>query len=108
MRFAPCHCPLFLGRMLHRIPILASSRTQAGGSRGGLPFGAAFTAQDDACRWIYQMGACARSADDGLISMGIHGHIVCGKALNTKARVRAAVEEKRHNSKNLSRSGCWH
>ncbi len=53
-------------------------------------------AQDDACRWIDQMGPFARSADDGLISMGIHGHILGGKTLNAKAGVRAAVEEKRH------------
>ncbi len=44
------------------------------------------------------MGPFARSADDGLVSMGIHGHIVGGKALNAKARVRAAVEEKRHSA----------
>jgi hypothetical protein len=42
------------------------------------------------------VGAFARSADDRLIRVGIHGHIVGGKTLNTKARVRAAVEEKRH------------
>ena len=42
------------------------------------------------------MGLFARSADDGLISMGTHGHIVCGKALNAKAHVRAAIEERRH------------
>jgi hypothetical protein len=42
------------------------------------------------------MGLFARSADDGLISMGIHGYFVCGKALNAKARVRAAVDEWRH------------
>jgi hypothetical protein len=74
----------------------ASSRAQAGRSRGGLPFGRGLPdvgAQDDACRWIYQMGAFARSADDGLISMGIHGHIICGKALNAKAHVRAAIDE---------------
>jgi hypothetical protein len=54
--------------------------------------------QDDACRWIYQMGLFARIADDGLISMGVHGHIICGKALNAKAHVRAAVEKKQHAS----------
>jgi hypothetical protein len=32
--------------------------------------------QDDACRWIYQVGLFARGADDGLISVGIHGCIV--------------------------------
>jgi hypothetical protein len=58
------------------------------------------SAQDDACPWIYQMGACARSADDGLIRVGIHGHIVGEKAL--KAHVRAAVEEKRHNDQKIS------
>jgi len=25
--------------------------------------------------------------------MGIHGHIICGKALNAKAHVRAAIDE---------------
>jgi len=76
-----------------------SSRTQAGCSRGGLPFGAVWldvTAQDDACRWIYQMGLFARSADDRLVCVGIHDYIVGGKALNAKARVRAAVDEWRH------------
>ncbi len=74
----------------------ASSRAQAGRSRSGLPFGAiglGVSAQNDACRWIYQMRPFAGSADDGLISMGIHGHIVCGKALNAKTRIRAVVEE---------------
>jgi hypothetical protein len=74
----------------------ASSRSQAGRSRGGLPFGAAWldvTAQDDACRRIYQMGLFARSADDRLVCMGIHDYIVSGKALNAKARVQAAVDE---------------
>ncbi len=52
--------------------------------------------QDGARRWIYQMGAFARSADDGFIHVGIHGHIVGGKALNAKAGVRAVVKEKRH------------
>ena len=77
----------------------ASSRTQAGGPRGGLPFVRGLpdvSAQDSACRWIHHVGLFARSADDGLISMGIHGHIVGGKTLNAKAHVRAAVEEKRH------------
>jgi hypothetical protein len=67
-----------------------------GCSRGGLPFGAAWldvTAQDDACRRIYQMGLFARSADDRPVCVGIHDCIVGGKALNAKARVRAAVDE---------------
>ena len=71
-----------------------SPRTQAACSRGGLPFGAAWldvTAQDDACRRIYQVGLFARSAR--LISVVIHGYTVSGKALNTKARVQAAVDE---------------
>ena len=50
-------------------------------------------AQGDACRWIYQMGLFARCADDRLVCVGIHGYIVGGKALNAKARVRAAVDE---------------
>jgi hypothetical protein len=35
-----------------------------------------------------------RSADNGLISVGIY--IVCGKALNAKARVQAVVHKSRH------------
>jgi hypothetical protein len=66
------------------------------------------SAQDDACRWIYHVGAFARSADDRLIRVGIHGHIVGGKTLNTKAGVRAAVEEKRHEGDDLSGSDGWH
>jgi hypothetical protein len=65
--------------------------------RGGLSFGAAWldvTAQDDACRRIYQVGLFARSADNGLISVDVY--IVCGKALDAKARVQAAVDEWRH------------
>jgi hypothetical protein len=54
----------------------------------GLPFGAVWlyvTAQNDACRLIYQMGLFARSADDRLVCVGIHDYIVGGKALNAKA-----------------------
>jgi len=42
------------------------------------------SAQDDACRRIYHVGLFARRADDGLISVDVHGHIVCGKTLNAK------------------------
>jgi hypothetical protein len=64
--------------------------------RGGLPLGAAWldlTAQDGACRWIYQVGLFASSADEWFVCVGIHGYIVGGKALNAKARVRAAVDK---------------
>jgi hypothetical protein len=45
-------------------------------------------AQDRAYRRIYHVGAFARSTDDRLVGVGIHGHILGGKALNAKARVR--------------------
>jgi hypothetical protein len=47
-------------------------------------------------------------SDDGLISVGGHGHIVWGKTLNAKAHVRAAAEEKRHGGHDLSGPGSWH
>ena len=92
-------------------PPFGKGPVKDGPSRGGLLFGAAWldvTAQDDACRWIYQMGLFAHSADDRLLSVGIHGYIVCGKALNAKARVQAAVDEWRHSIIISGSPGGWH
>jgi len=53
-----------------------------------------FFAQDCTGSRIYVVCAFAHSADNGLVGVGVHGHIFGGKALHSISGSRAAVDKK--------------